>query len=426
VINIDTTRRGRALSAGLLSKQQRSNGPARYVLSYTTAAGQRRRIALSTDARVAQQMRSQIIAQRDLEAAGLAPVSGMSMDLSELVAAYLVDLEARVGDSQYRNVKLRLTKILAALTARRVRDLRAVDVLGYRAARVKAGASHRTANCDVEALRAALRWAMQVGIIADSPLKSIKRLPYGEAHHVRRRRAMSDAELDAFLAASRDDDRRNEVVVARRSPRHDLPQRFRLVDGAHRVRVRQTPLWEFLALTGARYGEARQLAWGDVDLARGVALLRPENTKSQRARTLPITAEFAAELVELRAVHARALGRAVNEGDRVFLSAEARPLRRDTVNARRLFERLLRAAGIERIDSMGRSLDVHALRGTCATRLARRGVSISVTQKLLGHSSPLLTAKHYTKLEDGDVRAAVELGAMSGRRSEAGKREVGA
>ena len=38
----------------------------------------------------------------------------------------------------------------------------------------------------------------------------------------------------------------------------------------------------------------------------------------------------------------------------------------------------------------------------------RRGVSIAVTQKLLGHSSPTLTAKHYVRLDVEDIREAIE------------------
>jgi integrase len=69
-----------------------------------------------------------------------------------------------------------------------------------------------------------------------------------------------------------------------------------------------------------------------------------------------------------------------------------------------VFRRLLEAAGIERIDALCRRLDVHALR----TSLARRGVSMAVTQRLLGHKTVEMTAKHYTRLEVEDVRAAIE------------------
>jgi integrase len=94
--------------------------------------------------------------------------------------------------------------------------------------------------------------------------------------------------------------------------------------------------------------------------------------------------------------------------DRVFLSPEGQPQREDTTNARRVLRRLLDAAGIERIEALGRKLDIHALRGTPATSPARRCVSIAVTPRLLGHQTADLTAKHYTRLEVEDVRAAIE------------------
>ena len=40
--------------------------------------------------------------------------------------------------------------------------------------------------------------------------------------------------------------------------------------------------------------------------------------------------------------------------------------------------------------------------------MARRGVALVVTQRMLGHSDPKLTARVYTHLEVEDLRAAVE------------------
>jgi hypothetical protein len=100
------------------------------------------------------------------------------------------------------------------------------------------------------------------------------------------------------------------------------------------VRIPQAPLWSFLLTYGARFGEARTLAWGHVDRERATVTLRPENTMTHRARCVPISREFAAELAQLRTLHARALGRAVGDADRVFLTPEARPQREDTTNAR--------------------------------------------------------------------------------------------
>ena len=56
---------------------------------------------------------------------------------------------------------------------------------------------------------------------------------------------------------------------------------------------------------------------------------------------------------------------------------------------------------------MGRKLDLHALRHTAASRMARCGVGLVLAQKLLGHADPKLTAKVYSHVEVEDLRAAV-------------------
>ncbi len=74
----------------------------------------------------------------------------------------------------------------------------------------------------------------------------------------------------------------------------------------------------------------------------------------------------------------------------------------------RIFNRTLKEAGIAKIDAQGRKLDIHALRTTCASRLARNGVPLVQAQRLLGHSDPKLTAQAYTDLSVEDLRGAVE------------------
>ena len=71
-------------------------------------------------------------------------------------------------------------------------------------------------------------------------------------------------------------------------------------------------------------------------------------------------------------------------------------------------DRLLDRAGIAKRDLQGQKLDIHALRTTCASRMARRGVSLAITQRWLGHSDPQLTAQHYVSVDVEDLRAAVE------------------
>jgi integrase len=56
----------------------------------------------------------------------------------------------------------------------------------------------------------------------------------------------------------------------------------------------------------------------------------------------------------------------------------------------------------------GRSFDFHSLRGQYATLLAKAGVGLAAAQKLLRHSTPVLTANVYTHLGLSDLGKEVE------------------
>ena len=73
----------------------------------------------------------------------------------------------------------------------------------------------------------------------------------------------------------------------------------------------------------------------------------------------------------------------------------------------RILRRVLDAAGIPRLDDRGRKVDLHALRHTCASRLARAQVGLVKAQNLLGHADPKLTARVYSHVDVEDLRDAV-------------------
>jgi hypothetical protein len=55
-----------------------------------------------------------------------------------------------------------------------------------------------------------------------------------------------------------------------------------------------------------------------------------------------------------------------------------------------------------------RVLDLHALRASCATLLARAGAHVQVAQRIMRHSDVRTTIAHYTKLGVADFAAAVD------------------
>jgi integrase len=303
--------------------------------------------------------------------------------LRDLLDAYVADLATRATPAHCDNVRARLRWLIDDLGVAHVHDIKPHTLLLHRAERLKAGVSVRTANLVTDRLRAMLTWAMRVGLIATNPLTSLPRLPENEATKRYRRRALSDAEIEALLQAARDDDLRT------------------------RRRVSQLPLWTALLETGARYGELVRVTWADVDFERALLTLRATNTKSRKERSIPLLGALVGELRSLQPQHVAVLGRPLRPSDLVFRSPEGCAWPRHSVNVTRMLHRLLEAAEIDRLDAQGRKFDVHACRHSFASRLARAGVPITHAQKLLGHSTVEMTARVYTHLGDQQMREAI-------------------
>lgn len=58
----------------------------------------------------------------------------------------------------------------------------------------------------------------------------------------------------------------------------------------------------------------------------------------------------------------------------------------------------LEKAGIPFEDDFEQRIDFHGLRHTCGTRMARNGVPLAVAQKIMRHSTPVLTSGYYTHI----------------------------
>lgn len=379
--------RGRAMGPGRLFKRRKV-----WILDYRDADGKRRHLSLGADKRVAERRRAELIRRRDMELDGLGSLEGQQMRLDELAQLYMTDLAARTSAGHVKNVVARLSKTLDALEPSRVCDLRPLHILRLRAAAIQDGRANRTANLVSETLKAMLNWAVDAGVIAQNPIARLKKLPEGKGHQVHRRRALSDDEIERFLAASREYDRTCEREAER-------------VGAIH---VPQTPLWLLLLDTGARWGEARQLTWGDVSFADQLLILRAETTKAKKERAIPLTDALDEELRVLRVRHQQILGRIPTIADRVLLSPRGSALSVGTNNPMRIFDRVLVRAQIERVDAQGRYVVIHALRHSFATRLERAGVSLTHAQRLMGHSDPKLTAQIYTHLGVDDLRGAID------------------
>lgn len=362
-----------------------------WMCDYRDENGVRHNRALATSRAAAEQIRASLIHQRDLARAGLIDRAGQQLPLADVIARYGDDLRPRVSPRHHEMVEARLKRMLTALGPVRVCDLKALAVTRIRSEATAAGASPRSANLLVDTLAACLRWAEQAEVIGKNPIARVKRLPEA-GHERRRRRPLSDDEIERLLRAAEDEDRELARVAE--------------LDG--RTRVPQAPFLRALVTLGMRYGEARSIAWGSVDFEQRVVVLQASTTKSRKQRVLPLSDELVAMLRSLQAIHARALGRIPSSTDHVFVTANGCVWSPPSNNLRRVFVRLLQRAGIRRVAPDGSTVDVHALRTSAASRWVRKGVPLVVTQKLLGHADPRVTARHYIHVEVDSLRAAID------------------
>jgi integrase len=154
------------------------------------------------------------------------------------------------------------------------------------------------------------------------------------------------------------------------------------------------PIYQLLLGTGLRSTELSLLTPSQIDFDHCRLRIEAAKTKNKKADVLPLRPDLVQALKE------RMKATGIRSHERFF--------QHDQAKLRAVFYLDLKAAGIERVGSDGRSIDVHSLRKTFGTMLARAGVPLTTTQRLMRHSTPLLTAKLYIDVEGGDMMEALE------------------
>jgi integrase len=388
-------------------RRQRVRGQTVYVADWTDESGRRVRRVLGTDSDTAHRLLAEEIRRRDRTRAGLANELGQDASLAALAGEYASELATRCTHKHVVMIERQVELLSRALRAKQVRDLRPESYERYRQGQIRRGLAPATVNTGLIAINGMLRWAVHTRRIAENPLESLRVLKTGRAHQKRPRRALTEAETAAFLRAAYEADRsaadrQAAVRTIRGGTQGAAYDRRRRPE-----RIPQGPLFRFLLESGARWGEARQITWADLDVATCRLTLRPATTKNRRGRTLPLKATLVDELQGLLAVQHRVLGRAPRKEDLVFLTPRGLPWKPDTGNIRRILYPILRAAGIELVDGQGEHVDVHSLRHTAATRLSRAGWPMAKLQRFMGHQDPRTTQRYYDHLEVEDLEVAM-------------------
>jgi integrase len=157
------------------------------------------------------------------------------------------------------------------------------------------------------------------------------------------------------------------------------------------------PFIYFLATTGLRFGEARALTVGDIDLSRNKMRISKSITevggnlisgtpKNGESRTLVVPQRTLAKIIPL-------LEDKVNQ-DLVFTATQGGPIRHANFR-RRVWIPLLEATG-------NQGLRIHDLRHTAASLAIKSGANVKVVQNMLGHKSAEMTLDRYAGLFESD------------------------
>jgi integrase len=292
--------------------------------------------------------------------------------LADHLKEYVADLRATGRDDMYcYNAERRLTILADGCGWKSLGDVESNSFLRWRESqraadstrrgRMGAKASAATLNQYLDTARAFTNWCAQNGRMEGVPVRgklvalALASVAKVEGPKVRQRRALTDEQVSALLAAA----------TAER----------RIV---YRVAI----------ATGLRRAELEALQWGDVQLnaIRPYIQLRAEATKARRGDRLELQQSLAADLRTHKPEGAK-------DAHNVFP---------DGVPDIEQWRADLAAAGIPYKDGMGRQADFHGgSRKTMASRMHRAGVPLAVAMRRMRHTDAKLTLVDYC--DDGAI-----------------------
>ena len=349
------------------------------------------------------------------------------MSYSDAVESYIADMRARqCADSTIVDRRRYLEVPAKDLNWRSLRDVNQGELerwLSMRALTPKDSEKPdsvmgaRVHNVHVAAFKAFGAWAFRKGYFKVHPFATLaKRNEQADRRHIRR--ALTPDELMRLFDAA---EKRPlaDKMVNRGSDANLKPETVDTLKWLGRTRALA---YRVLAYTGLRYGELRSITIGAarLDSSPPYLELQAKDEKARRGAQIPLQNDLAVELASYLVERVRRLSGDCTafpgafDGEHLFDDLPEK--------MSRVFERDCNAAGIPKHDGAGRVIDVHALRHTFGTMLARAGVPLQVAQRAMRHSDPRLTANCYTHPGLMDISGAVNV--ISGVVS-AGKKDVG-
>jgi integrase len=257
-----------------------------------------------------------------------------------------------------RTVRIRIAVLVSHFGDIPVSNITVASVEKFKATRLNTPTKYDTerniasVHCELEILRAILRFARNEGIIAASPFERASTPIISKAFETRRTRTLSDAEEIRLLAAC------------------DAPRRRHLI-----------PVIIAALDTGARKGELLALHWSDIDRNRDSITLRSETTKTQQQRTVPLSNRLYTALRDLANERAgQLLKKFPSDSSLVF----------GLTKFQNGWDAVCEAAKLE-------DLRFHDLRATFITRRIEQGMPVELVAQLSGHSDVATLYRHYLR-----------------------------
>jgi len=228
----------------------------------------------------------------------------------------------------------------------------------------------RTINQYITSIKSFARYLTDTELLTKNPLKSIQKLNEELGRRLVRR-AMTEDEVSRLLKAT-------ASGICRSA-------------GTPEERVL---IYRLALATGLRSTELSLLTPSQINFEQCRLTVEAAKTKNKKADVLPLRTDL------VRSLKKRIESNGIKPHERIF--------QHDVWKIRRAFYADLKAAGIERKGADGRNIDVHSLRKTFGTLLAKAGVPLTTVQRLMRHATPLLTAQLYIDVDPVDMMQALD------------------
>lgn len=346
-----------------------------------------------------EKVKAGVLSQQEME------IGKKSKDSIETVLGRYVEyLRSKSAKEKHiEAVKQRITTICADCKFRAISEINNDGMTSWMNAEAKKGdRGAKTRNLYRQAIHSFCAWARRIDrSIARNPIEDVEKAV--ESVDVRRkRRALSSEQIANLFEVAKARPLREALLIRKGKRKGELGAKVReeVKRKLELLGIERITMYATMIYTGLRKNELASLKIEQIlfDHKPPFLLLHPKDAKNKQEAGMPLHPC----LVEMLKAWLKQK-EAVSGADAV---KSDKPLFRVPDKLVNILNRDLALAGIAKKDVLGQ-LDVHALRHTHSTLLAKAGVSPALAQKSMRHSDIRLTMGAYTHLDLEDTASAV-------------------